>query len=102
MSIPYPQSERRRQSPLKASKKNNRVFSDEDSNNEEEDAVAMLTKNFGRLMNNDKFKKKFVQRLRKVPKEVEVEDVEKKDQRGPQCFECSSFGHPWVDCGNLK
>jgi hypothetical protein len=39
---------------LKASKKKNRVFSDEDSNNEEEDAVAMLAKNFGRLMKNDK------------------------------------------------
>jgi hypothetical protein len=62
----------------------------------------MLAKNFGRLMKNNKFKKKFVKRLRKVPKEVELEEVEKKDPRGPLCFECSGFGHLRVDCGNLK
>jgi hypothetical protein len=38
-------------------------------------------------MKNDKFKKKFIKRLRKVPKEVEPEEAEKKDPRGPQCFE---------------
>jgi hypothetical protein len=43
----------------------------------------MLNKNFGRLMKNDKFKKKFAERLRKVPKEVELEEVEKKDPKGP-------------------
>jgi hypothetical protein len=53
-------------------------------------------------MKNDKFKKKFAERLRKVPKEVEPEEAEKKDPRGPQCFECSSFGHVWTDCGDLK
>jgi hypothetical protein len=29
----------------------------------------MLTKNFGRLMKNDKLKKKFFERLKKAPKE---------------------------------
>jgi hypothetical protein len=87
---------------LKASKKKNIVFFDEDSDNEEEDAVAMLAKNFGKLMKNDKLKKKFAERLRKVPKEVEPEEAEKKDPRGPQCLECSGFGHLRVDCGNLK
>jgi hypothetical protein len=67
----------------KASKKKIRVLSDEDSNNEEKDVVVMLNKNFGRLMKNDKFKKKFAERLRKVPKEVELEEVEKKDPKGP-------------------
>lgn len=52
---------------FKASKKKIIVLSDEDSNNEEEDVVAMLNKNFGRLMKNNKFKKKFAERLRKVP-----------------------------------
>jgi hypothetical protein len=60
---------------LKASKKKNRVSSDEDSDNKEEDAVAMVAKNFGGLMKNNKFKKKFTERLRKVPKEVEPEEV---------------------------
>jgi hypothetical protein len=27
---------------------------------------------------------------------------EKKDLRGPQCFECSSFGHIKTKCANLK
>jgi hypothetical protein len=49
--------------------------------------TSSFLKNFGRLMKNDKFKKKFIERLRKVPKEVEPEEAEKKDPRGPQCFE---------------
>jgi hypothetical protein len=39
-----------------------RVSSEEDYNNEE-DAVAMLAKKFKRLMKNEKFKKKFTERL---------------------------------------
>jgi hypothetical protein len=70
--------------------------------NEEEDAVAMLAKNVARLMKDDKFKKKFTKRLRETPRETEPEEDEKKDTRGPRCFECYSFGHVWTDCGNLK
>jgi len=44
---------------LKAAKNKTRVSSDEDSYNEEKDATVMLAKNIGRLMKNDKFKKKF-------------------------------------------
>jgi hypothetical protein len=62
----------------------------------------MLAKNFRRLMRNDRFKKKFFERLKKVPRESEPEEVEKKDPRGPRCFECSGFGHIRADCGNLK
>jgi len=76
---------------LKASKKKARVSSEEDSDNED-DAVAMLAKNFGRLMKNDKFKK-FTERLKKAPRESKPEEAEKKDLRGPRCFECSGFGH---------
>jgi len=36
-------------------------------------------------MKNDKFKKKFT-------REVEPEEDEKKDPRGPRCFKCSTFG----------
>jgi lipoate-protein ligase A len=86
---------------LKASKKKARVSSEEVSDNEE-DAVAMLAKNFGRLMKIDKFKKKFTERLKKALRESEPEEVEKKDLRGPRCFECSGFGYIRADCGNLK
>jgi hypothetical protein len=86
---------------LKASKKKARVSFEEDSDNEE-DVVAMLAKIFGRLMKNDKFKKKFYERLKKAPLESEPEEAEKKDPRGPRRFECSGFGHIGADCGNLK
>jgi hypothetical protein len=86
---------------LKAFKKKAKVSSEEDSENEE-DAVAMLAKNFGRLMKNDKFKKKFFERLKKGPRESEPKEVEKKDPRGSRCFKCSGFGHIRAYCGNLK
>jgi hypothetical protein len=87
---------------LKASKKKAKVSSEEDSNNEEAVAVAMLAKNFGRLVKNEKFKKKFTERLKKAPKESEPEEVKKKDPRAPKCFEFSGLGHMRTDCGNLK
>jgi hypothetical protein len=86
---------------FKASKKKNRVSFDEDYSDEEENAIAMLTKNFGRLMKNPRFKNKFFERLKGNPKGEEREE-EKKDPRGPQCFECSGFGHVKANCGNLK
>jgi hypothetical protein len=64
--------------------------------------VAILAKNFGRLMKNEKFKKKFTERLKKAPRETELEEAEKMDLRGPKCFEWSGFGHVQEDCGNLK
>jgi hypothetical protein len=86
---------------LKASKKKARILYEEDSDNEE-DAMTMLAKNFGRLMKNDKFKKKFTERLKKALSEFEPDEDEQKDTRGPRCFECSSFEHIRADCGNLK
>jgi hypothetical protein len=86
---------------LKAAKKKSRVSSEEDTN-EEEDAVAMLAMNFSKLMKNDWFKKKFTERLKKDPKETEPEAAERKDPRGPRCFECLGYEHVMVDCGNLK
>jgi len=62
----------------------------------------MLAKNFGRLMKNNKFKKKFTERLKKAPRESKPEEAEKKYPRGPRCFECSGFGHSQSNCGNLK
>jgi hypothetical protein len=67
-----------------------------------EDAVAMLAKNFERFMKNNKFKRKFSDKLRKAPHIADTEEIEKKDSRGPQCFECSGFGHIRTECANLK
>jgi hypothetical protein len=86
---------------LKTSKKKVEASSDDDSK-EEEKAVAMLAKNFRRLMRDDRFKKKFFEKVKKAPREAEPEEEEKKDPRGPKCFECSGFGHIRADCGNLK
>jgi hypothetical protein len=86
---------------LKASKKKVEASSGDDSE-EEEKVVAMLAKNFIRLMRDDRFKKKFSEKVKKAPREAEPEEEEKKDPRGPRCFECSGFGHIRADCGNLK
>jgi len=86
---------------LKASKKKTRVSSDEDSNIDE-DVVAMLAKNFERFMKNDKFKKRFFDRLKKALQTDELEEAEKKDPRDPKCYECSGFGHIKSECTNLK
>jgi hypothetical protein len=84
-----------------ASKKKSIVSSDKDSDIDE-DAVAMLAKNLERFMKNNKFKKKFSNRLRKALHTADTEETEKKDPRGPQCFECSGFGHIRTECANLK
>jgi hypothetical protein len=86
---------------LKASKKKVEASSEDDSE-EEEKVVAMLAKNFRRLMRDDRFKKKFSEKVKRAPREVKPEEEEKKDLRGPRCFECSGFGHIRADCGNLK
>jgi hypothetical protein len=86
---------------LKVSKKKVEASSEDDSE-EEEKVVAMLAKNFRRLMRDDRFKKNFSEKVKKPPREAEPEEEEKKDPRGPRCFECSGFGHIWADCGNLK
>jgi hypothetical protein len=86
---------------LKASKKKVEASSEDDSE-EEEKVVAMLAKNFRRLMRDGRFKKKFSKKVKKAPREAEPEEEEKKDPRGPRCFECSGFGHIRANCGNLK
>jgi hypothetical protein len=86
---------------LKASKKKVEASSEDDSE-EEEKVVAMLVKNFRRLMRDDRFKKKFSEKMKNIPREAEPEEAEKKYPRGPKCFECSGFGHIRADCENLK
>jgi hypothetical protein len=53
-------------------------------------------------MRHGRFKEKFSKRLKKAPRESEPKEAEKKDSRGPRCFECSSFGNIRAECGNLK
>jgi hypothetical protein len=86
---------------LKASKKKVEASSEDDSEDEEK-AVAMLAKNFRRLMKDDQFKKTFSKRVKKSPREAEPEEEDKKDLRGPQCFECSGFGNIGTIAGILK
>lgn len=85
----------------KASKKKVEASSEDDSEDEEKD-VAMLAKNFRRLMKDDRFKKMFFERVKKPPREAKPEEEKKKDPRGPRCFECLGFRHLRADCGNLK
>jgi hypothetical protein len=47
-------------------------------------------------------RRSFLKKMKKVPREAEPEEAEKKDPRGPRCFECSGFEHIRADCGNLK
>jgi hypothetical protein len=86
---------------LKTSKKKVEASSKHDFE-EDEKAMAMLAKIFRRLMRDDPFKKKFFEKVKKAPREYELGEEEKKDPRGPRCFECSGFGHIRADCGNLK
>jgi hypothetical protein len=53
-------------------------------------------------MRDDRFKKKFSEKMKNAPREAEPEEADKKDPRGPRCFECSEFGHILADSGNLK
>jgi hypothetical protein len=86
---------------LKASKKRVEASSEDDPEDEEK-AMAMLAKNFRRLMKDDRFKKKFSEKVKRAPREAEPEEKEKKNPRGPKCYECSGFGHIRADYGNLK
>jgi hypothetical protein len=62
----------------------------------------MLAKNFRKLMKTQKFKNKFSKKLKGDPKEAEQDEADKKDPRGPRCYECSGYGHIWADCENIK
>jgi hypothetical protein len=64
--------------------------------------MAMLAKNFRRLMKDDRFKKKFFEKVKKPLREAEPEEEEKKDPKGPRCFECSGFGHIRPSAGILR
>jgi hypothetical protein len=56
---------------LKASKMKVEVLYGDDSEDEEK-VVAMLAKTFGRLMRNERFKKKFFKKMKKVPEKLNL------------------------------
>jgi hypothetical protein len=86
---------------LKASKKKIEASYENDSEDEDK-AVPMLAKKFRRLTKDDRFKKKFSDKIKKPIREAGPEEEEKRDPRGPRCFECLGFWHIRADCGNLK
>jgi hypothetical protein len=76
---------------LKASKKKLEASSKDDSKDEEKD-VAMLAKNFRRLMKDDRFKNNFSERVKKPPREAEPEEEEKKDPEDLDFLNAQALG----------
>jgi hypothetical protein len=92
---------------FKTAKEKSEKSFDEDS--DDDDGLAMFARNFRKLMNssNIKFRSKsakFSENSKGDSKGTDQEKVEtdKKDPRGPRCFECSGYGHIRAGCGNLK
>jgi hypothetical protein len=54
--------------------------------------VAMLAKNFGRLIKNDKFKKKFSERLKKPPKNLSLKKLRRKTQDAANVLNGQALG----------
>jgi hypothetical protein len=76
---------------LKASKKKVKASSEHDSE-EEEKVVTMLAKNFRRLMRGDRFKKKFFETMKKVPKEVNLRKKKRRIPEGPDVLNAKVLG----------
>jgi hypothetical protein len=70
---------------LKAAKGKSIISSYEDTDDEK--GIAILAKIFRKLMKTKKFKNKFSDNWRGDPKGVEQDDADKKDTRGPECYE---------------
>jgi hypothetical protein len=83
---------------LKAGK--GKISSNEDTDDEE--GIAMLAKNFTKLLKTKKFKNKFSINWKGDLEGYEQDDADKKDSRGPRCYECSGYGHMRAFCENLK
>lgn len=65
MSFPCPQSRRRNISLSKLFKEKSRVSSNEDI--DEDEGIAMLSRNFKKLMKNQKFENKFFEKFKNDP-----------------------------------
>jgi hypothetical protein len=76
---------------LKASKKKVEVSSGDDSE-EVEKVVAILDKNFEKLMRNEWFKKKCFEKMKKAPRDAEPEEAEKKDPRSQDVMNAQGLG----------
>jgi histone H3/H4 len=76
---------------LKASKKKGKVSSEEDSE-KEEDVLAMLAKNFRRLMRNDRFKKKFFEKLKKALESLNLRKLKRKTPEAQDVLNAQALG----------
>jgi hypothetical protein len=92
---------------LKAAKEKSNNSSREDS--DDVDGFSLFARNFRKMMNSSdgKFRNKNV-KSSENPKGDSTGtgqgkfECDKKDPRGPRCYECSEYGHMCADCGNLK
>jgi hypothetical protein len=76
---------------LKASKKKVEASSEDDSE-EEEKAVDMLAKTFRILMRDDRLKKKFSEKMKKAPREVNLRKKKRRIPEDPDVFNAQVFG----------
>jgi hypothetical protein len=86
---------------LKASKKKVEASSEDDSEDEEK-VVAMLAKNFRRLMKDDRFKKKFSERVKKSPKKLNLRKKIRKIPEHPDVLNAQALGISGLIAGILK
>jgi hypothetical protein len=76
---------------LKASKKRVEASSEEDSV-EEEKVVAMLAKNFRRLMRDDRFKKKFSEKVKKLLEKLNLRKMKRRIPEGLDVMNAQDLG----------
>jgi hypothetical protein len=86
---------------LKASKKKVEASSEDDSGDEEK-AVAMLAKNFRRPMKDDRFKKKFSERIKKPPEKLNLRKKRRKTPEDPDVLNAQALGISELIVGTLR
>jgi hypothetical protein len=86
---------------LKASKKKVEASS-EDASEDEEKVVAMLAKNFRRLMKDDRFKKIFLKELRNLPEKLNLRKKIRKIPEDPDVLNTQALGISGLIGGILK
>jgi hypothetical protein len=86
---------------LKTSKKKVEASSEDDFEDEEK-AVAMLAKNFRRLMRDDRFKKKFSEKAKKPLREANLRKKRRKIPEDPDVLNAQAMGISGLIVGILK
>jgi hypothetical protein len=86
---------------LKASKKKVEASSEDDSE-EEEKVVAMLAKNLRSLRRDDRFKKKFSEKVKKAPKKLNLRKKKRRILEGPDVLNAQVLGISELIVGILR